>query len=85
MLCYAMQARDHPRAHLLGQFENEANPRAHYEGTGPEIWAQAGGAVDAVVLGAGTGGTAVGVGRYLKERSGGRTRVVVVEPAESIA
>jgi len=79
-------AKEHPEAYLLRQFTNPANIQAHYETTGPEIWEQMGGDVDIVVMGAGTGGTAVGCGRYLKEVSAERAdpcRVVVVEPAES--
>ena len=78
-------AKEHPDEHcyLLRQFTNKDNPEAHYESTGPEIWRQTGGRVDACVMGAGTGGTAVGVGRYLKEKSKGSCAVMVVEPAES--
>jgi cysteine synthase A len=64
------------------QFENAANPEAHYRATGPEIWRDAGGRVDAFVAGVGTGGTLTGVARYLKERDPG-VRVVAVEPARS--
>jgi cysteine synthase A len=76
-------ARENGEAFLLRQFTNPSNPAAHYETTGPELWAQMGGDVDAFFAGAGTGGTALGAGRFLKEASRGACRVVVVEPAES--
>ena len=65
------------------QFENEANWKAHYGGTGKEVWMQMEGRVDAFVAGAGTGGTVSGVGMYLKERTAGRCRVVVADPTGS--
>ena len=71
-----------PGAFLAGQFDNPANPRAHYETTGPEIYADLGGEVDAFVACAGTGGTVSGVGRFLKERRPG-VRIAAVEPAAS--
>ncbi len=75
---------DRENAILAGQFENEANPAAHRETTGPEIWDATGGAVDAVVAGVGTGGTITGVSEYVMEERGetGFTSVAV-EPAES--
>lgn len=75
-------AREIPHAHVAGQFENPANPAAHYATTGPEIWADTDGQVDVLVAGVGTGGTLTGAGRYLKELNPGLT-VVAVEPADS--
>lgn len=65
------------------QYENPANPTAHYFHTGPEVWAQTGGAVTHLVAGIGTGGTITGTGRYLKEASDGAVRVVGVNPVGS--
>ena len=71
-----------PNSIIAGQFDNPANPRAHYETTGPEIWADTEGAVDVLVAGVGTGGTLCGSARFLKERKSGLL-AVAVEPAES--
>ena len=71
-----------PGSYIPGQFTNEANPRAHYCSTGPEIWTDTDGAVDVFVAGVGTGGTLTGVGRYLREHNPG-VQIVAVEPAGS--
>ena len=71
-----------PGAILAGQFTNPANPAAHYATTGPEIWADTDGQVNALVAGVGTGGTISGTGRYLKEQNPA-VHVVAVEPAAS--
>lgn len=66
------------------QFDNTANRRAHVETTGPEIWAQTAGAVDAFTCATGTGGTLAGVTRFLKEASGGRVRSYLADPPGSV-
>ena len=75
-------ARTIPGAIVAGQFSNPANPAAHYATTGPEIWADCEGQVDALVAGVGTGGTITGTGRYLKEQKPA-VHVVAVQPAAS--
>ncbi|MBE6712606.1 MAG: cysteine synthase A [Ruminococcaceae bacterium] len=67
---------------LAGQFENPSNAKAHYLTTGPEIWEDSDGTVDAFVACVGTGGTVTGTGRYLKEKNP-NVRIVAIEPAKS--
>src|SRR5919202_233582 len=76
-------ARETPGAWKPDQYSNPANPRSHYETTGPEIWEQTDGRVTHFVAGAGTGGTLGGVGRYLKERNPA-VRVVGADPVGSV-
>ena len=75
-------AKEIPNSFIPGQFVNEANPKAHFETTGPEIFEDTDGDVDIFVAGVGTGGTVTGVGRYLKSKKPG-VKVVAVEPASS--
>ena len=77
-------AREIPGAWKPDQYSNPANPRSHYETTGPEVWRQTDGRVTHFVAGAGTGGTLGGVGRYLKEQSEGRVQVIGADPVGSV-
>ena len=75
-------AKEIPNSFVAGQFVNPANPKAHFESTGPEIYEDTEGKVDYFVAGVGTGGTITGVGQYLKSKIPG-VKVVAVEPATS--
>ncbi len=75
-------AAEIPHSFIPGQFVNPANPEAHYTTTGPEIWEDTDGTVDAFVAGVGTGGTITGIGRYLREKNSA-VRIVAVEPKTS--
>jgi cystathionine beta-synthase len=76
--------REIPNAWKPDQYSNPNNPRSHYETTGPEIWEQTDGRITHFVTGVGTGGTISGTGRYLKEVSGGRVRVIGADPEGSV-
>ncbi|MFZ5852103.1 MAG: cystathionine beta-synthase [Actinomycetota bacterium] len=77
-------AREIPGAWKPDQYANPDNPRSHYETTGPEVWRQTDGRVTHFVAGIGTGGTVTGTGRFLKEASAGRVRVVGADPEGSV-
>ncbi|WP_344639403.1 pyridoxal-phosphate dependent enzyme [Kitasatospora cystarginea] len=77
-------AEETPGGWLAGQYDNPANPEAHYLSTGPEIWRQTGGRITHLVSCIGTGGTISGTGRYLKEVSGGTVQVIGADPASSV-
>jgi len=78
-LAHQILAAEPGRYYMPNQYANPANPLAHYQSTGPEIWAQTGGEVTAFVAGMGTSGTLMGVGRYLREQNPA-VRIVGVEP-----
>ena len=75
-------AENLPNSFIAGQFENQANARAHYETTGPELWDDADGKIDYFIAGVGSGGTITGVGRFLKEKNPD-IKIVAVEPKDS--
>jgi cystathionine beta-synthase len=77
-------AREIPGAWKPNQYSNPNNPASHYESTGPELWQQTDGRITHFVAGVGTGGTISGVGRYLKEASDGRVRIVGADPEGSV-
>ncbi len=77
-------ARELPGGWKPDQYANEHNPRSHYETTGPELWRQTDGRITHFVAGVGTGGTISGTGRYLKEVSGNRVRVIGADPEGSV-
>lgn len=75
-------AQQIPGGFYVNQFANDANSLAHYEGTGPEIWAQTGGRIDAFVAGIGSGGTITGIGRFLKDQ-GSSCQIILADPVGS--
>ena len=77
-------ARETPGAWQPDQYANPDNPAAHYHSTGPEIWTQTEGKITHLVVGIGTGGTISGTGRYLKEKSGNKVRVIGADPEGSV-
>ena len=77
-------ARETPGAWQPDQYANPDNPAAHYHSTGPEIWAQTEGKITHLVVGIGTGGTISGTGRFLKDKSGNKVRVIGADPEGSV-
>ncbi|MGW4461035.1 cystathionine beta-synthase [Micromonospora sp. NPDC004704] len=77
-------AEEIPNAWKPDQYSNPANPRSHYETTGPELWEQTEGRITHFVAGVGTGGTISGIGRYLKEVSGGAVKIIGADPEGSV-
>src|SRR5260221_23492 len=83
LIVAARLAAQIPGAYRPNQYANPANPDSHYDGTGPELWEQTEGTITHLVAGIGTGGTISGAGRYLKEVSGGRVRIIGADPLGS--
>ncbi|PPQ68190.1 hypothetical protein CVT25_015022 [Psilocybe cyanescens] len=85
---YNHQAREYAEslenAIWTNQFDNVANADAHYTSTGPEIWEQTQGQIDGFICSTGTGGTLAGIGKYLKEKSGGKTQIWLADPPGSV-
>jgi cysteine synthase A len=85
---YNHQARDHakalPNAIWTNQFDNTANAYAHYTSTGPEIWEQTRGELNGFICSTGTGGTLAGTGKYLREKSNGKTQIWLADPPGSV-
>lgn len=85
---YNHQARDYAatldNAIWTDQFDNTSNAYAHYVSTGPEIWEQTQGDIDGFICSTGTGGTLAGAGKYLKEKSGGKTQIWLADPPGSV-
>lgn len=85
---YNHQARDFANsisnAIWTNQFDNVANANAHYESTGPEIWAQTNGQLNGFVCATGTGGTLAGIGRFLRDKSDGKTQIWLADPPGSV-
>jgi cystathionine beta-synthase len=77
-------AREIPGAWKPDQYSNQNNPLSHYEQTGPELWEQTGGQITHFVAGVGTGGTITGIGRYLREASDGRVKIIGADPEGSV-
>jgi cysteine synthase A len=78
-----IMASDPDRYFMPGQFDNPANPKVHFDTTGPEIWNDTEGKVDVLVVGVGTGGTITGVSRYIKQKMGKKIVTIGVEPTAS--
>ena len=78
------RAAEDPNGWFANQFDNLSNQKAHYEGTGPELWEQMDGRIDVLVVAAGTGGLAAGVSRFLKEQDASISEMLVDPPGSSL-